>query len=307
MASKQVHFELSRLTSYDDASIKEELRRVAALLPTDKPYTAPAFDQHARVASCTVRRRFGGWLEALKAVGLEDRYSGRTVTRKMRKQAARDMSDEDIIAELKRVARVLSTDTLTIPQFNANSCISASAISRRFNSWNNGLQLAGLKPTTHGRRYTKAEYFENLLMVWTHLGRQPTYGEMNQPPSCITSGAYEKKWGTWSKALLAFVERVNSDMESESPAPVSTSPGSSRPKRRAMQKSPRSIPLGVRYNILKRDHFKCVLCGNSPAIDPLCTLHVDHIIPVARGGSGDIKNLRSLCQPCNLGKSNKSE
>lgn len=34
---------------------------------------------------------------------------------------------------------------------------------------------------------------------------------------------------------------------------------------------------------------------------------VDHIIPVAKGGKTVPKNLRTLCNVCNLGKSDKYE
>ena len=33
--------------------------------------------------------------------------------------------------------------------------------------------------------------------------------------------------------------------------------------------------------------------------------HIDHVIPVARGGSHGIGNLRSMCEPCNLSKNSK--
>jgi hypothetical protein len=64
------------------------------------------------------------------------------------------------------------------------------------------------------------DYFENLLAVWTHHGRQPKYGEMNLAPSSIPIGAYEHKWGTGRKALLAFLERVNSDTQQEETEPI---------------------------------------------------------------------------------------
>lgn len=61
-----------------------------------------------------------------------------------------------------------------------------------------------------------------------------------------------------------------------------------------------SIKPKLRYEILKRDHFRCTLCGAS-ANDGV-KLHVDHIFPVSRGGSTTRANLRTLCAQCNLGK-----
>lgn len=60
----------------------------------------------------------------------------------------------------------------------------------------------------------------------------------------------------------------------------------------------------LRYDILKRDNFKCVICGRTPKKDGV-TLHVDHIIPVSKGGKTEPENLRTLCSICNLGKSDK--
>lgn len=59
----------------------------------------------------------------------------------------------------------------------------------------------------------------------------------------------------------------------------------------------------LRYDILKRDGFRCKLCGRS-ANDGI-KLHVDHIIPVSKGGKTISSNLRTLCSQCNLGKRDK--
>jgi hypothetical protein len=59
----------------------------------------------------------------------------------------------------------------------------------------------------------------------------------------------------------------------------------------------------LRYDILKRDNFRCQICG-SCASDGV-KLHVDHIIPVAKGGQTVASNLRTLCDRCNMGKSDK--
>lgn len=55
----------------------------------------------------------------------------------------------------------------------------------------------------------------------------------------------------------------------------------------------------VRFEVFKRDGFVCQYCGAHP---PEAVLHVDHIDPVAAGGSSDIDNLVTACDSCNLGK-----
>lgn len=56
----------------------------------------------------------------------------------------------------------------------------------------------------------------------------------------------------------------------------------------------------LRYEILKRDNFKCQICG-ATQYDGV-KLHVDHIVPVSKGGKTVASNLRVLCDSCNLGK-----
>ena len=61
----------------------------------------------------------------------------------------------------------------------------------------------------------------------------------------------------------------------------------------------------LRYDVLKRDGFKCTLCGRTASDD--ITLEVDHIIPVSKGGLTELDNLRTLCYDCNRGKRDKIE
>lgn len=51
----------------------------------------------------------------------------------------------------------------------------------------------------------------------------------------------------------------------------------------------------------KLQRAKCVYCGRSISKN----WHVDHIMPIARGGGNDIKNIQLLCISCNLRKSAK--
>ena len=60
----------------------------------------------------------------------------------------------------------------------------------------------------------------------------------------------------------------------------------------------------VRYQVLSRDNSRCTRCGATPQTHGV-SLHVDHVVPVSKGGKTEIDNLQTLCAPCNLGKSNR--
>ena len=61
----------------------------------------------------------------------------------------------------------------------------------------------------------------------------------------------------------------------------------------------KAIPKSVRFEVLKRDSFKCQYCGASA---PDVLLQIDHIEPVSKGGDSDITNLVTACAACNAGK-----
>lgn len=62
-----------------------------------------------------------------------------------------------------------------------------------------------------------------------------------------------------------------------------------------------SLSKKIRFEVFKRDGFKCQYCGKAP---PDVVLEVDHINPVAEGGEDDLNNLLCACFDCNRGKKN---
>ena len=70
----------------------------------------------------------------------------------------------------------------------------------------------------------------------------------------------------------------------------------SKPKRQRTH-----IPRGLRHEVFKRDNYTCVECGARK--DDGATLHIDHKIPVSKGGTDELDNLQTLCSDCNLNKS----
>lgn len=51
--------------------------------------------------------------------------------------------------------------------------------------------------------------------------------------------------------------------------------------------------------LIERDGYKCAVCGT------IENLTIDHVIPLSKGGSDEIKNLRILCRAHNSKKSDK--
>ena len=71
----------------------------------------------------------------------------------------------------------------------------------------------------------------------------------------------------------------------------------------SVNKKSRTISDKLRYQVLKRDNFKCCACGASPAKDPSVDLHIDHVVPWSKGGETTLENLQTLCSRCHIGKS----
>lgn len=63
--------------------------------------------------------------------------------------------------------------------------------------------------------------------------------------------------------------------------------------------SRKPISKQIRVQILARDRYRCKMCGRTK--DEV-SLEVDHIVPVADGGTDELNNLATLCRDCNRGK-----
>lgn len=308
---KRFVFELKRLTEYTDAAILDELRRVAAIVP-DGPLLTALFERHSRVSKDTVSRRFGSFSKALEAAGLSDRCAARMGVRGATSRLIHQMTNEEILAALANLAQSLGKAELSVIDVEAHLPFSRHILRKRWGTSRAAFEAAGLSLCIAGRRYTDEECFDNMLAVWTHYGRPPQYREMGQPPSEVGGKAYMLRFGTWNKALAAFVERVNADPDEQTNPTIATDSSTAAEPVTATAaqengRDKREISLGLRFRVLHRDRFKCVLCGDSPAVNLSCVLHVDHVVPWSKGGRTAINNLRSLCGSCNAGRGNRYE
>lgn len=62
---------------------------------------------------------------------------------------------------------------------------------------------------------------------------------------------------------------------------------------------------GIRWQVFQRDGWRCVSCGVKATDNDTVILHVDHINPRSKGGKNELENYQTLCDKCNIGKSNR--
>jgi 5-methylcytosine-specific restriction enzyme A len=66
-----------------------------------------------------------------------------------------------------------------------------------------------------------------------------------------------------------------------------------------LHRPPRAIWKQLRKQVWERDGGRCQgpYCHDRPPI-LLETAHIDHIVPLVRGGTNELANLRTLCRRC---------
>lgn len=221
-------------------------------------------------------------------------------------ESLRGAPDEKLLEDLRRSAKTLGRETITMAEYDEVGKAHSSTIQRRFGSWPKALKQAGLQQSRSKIGISDDELFENIKSLWINLGRQPRYVEVKVPNSIFSAGTYENRFGSWSKALGRFVEWVNSDSSEQSKVSIEEQSTVDATSQISVEKrrTRREISDRQRFRILVRDGFRCKFCGASPLIQLGVELHVDHILPWSKGGETTDDNLESKCKQCNLGKGN---
>lgn len=241
-----------------------------------------------RFHSSTIARRIGSWNEALRKAGLKINVQY-------------DITDEELLADLKRVAKEVAPKKVTQEIYNSIGKVHSSTINTRF-GWNSALQKAGLEISLN-LNISEDELFENMEQVWLTLGKQPGKREMIQLLSKYSVQPYLNKYGTWLKALQAFVEFMNSDLEQNEEKELFPAENNIDSVKQNVfkHKTKRDPNLRLKVHVLMRDGNKCRLCGITVTGG---NIHFDHIKPWSKGGETVLENLQILCAEHNFGKGN---
>jgi hypothetical protein len=289
-----MQFELKRYNrDIPNEELIEDLKRVANHLGK-KTLTTDEYNQSKikKYAAGTIARRFKNWNNALEKAELLTVFH-------------HDISDQELLDDLIKVSKIIAPKKLTQDIYSKIGKFSSNTINTRF-GWNKALKKLGLE-ISNEICISEEDLFKNMEEVWIKIGKQPGRRDMIKTVSNYSERPYITKFGSWQNALEAFVNYINQEekdiKQTEENLDHKTN-GGTQQRTTNFHKTKRDINLRLRFLVMRRDNFKCVICGRSPATDPKIILHVDHIVSWEKGGETLFENLQTLCSDDNLGKSN---
>ena len=237
-----------------------------------------------------------------------------------------------LLEELRRFSPESRQGQLTYDSYRiAGGTYSIGTFRNHFGRWETAVEKVGFLDG-HSSKFEDEDLFIEIQRLWEMYGRQPTFKDMNKDGK-ISGGVFQRRFGSWMKAIHAFCDDRNSTEEGDdqevgdqqaNPSVVNTTIAQQPPEIRtpahATSQGPSTIDVPVniilvdcrrvlgkrlRWQILEKDSFQCVVCGRGKKNHPDIELHVDNIIPWASGGLTAFDNLQTLCVDCNLGKSDR--
>lgn len=164
-------------------------------------------------------------------------------------------------------------------------------------------RAAGLPYYDEGRRPCAANHFPTKR--WVSTGKcymcARDYERERRRKDAINRTATTKEWRRLNPEKVregnakrdpAMLREVSRQWRIRHPEQAAITAAASYAKRRGAGGRFRKTDIA---EIMERQHGKCAYCGTSV----LEKRHIDHILPVARGGTNARSNLQILCPPCN--------
>lgn len=266
----------------DDDELIDLLRRVAR---PDGVVSIEEVERLSPVSWTTYRRRFGSWPEAVRRAGL--RQSNR----------ARVYDEHACLENLRALWDHYGRAPRREEAAKPPSTVGPAAYLRRFRGWNRALAaFVEWANAEEGRAATRATEAKS--------GAMPALDPL--PPSATTTSASRGRGrgrkGGAAETTAAPIPGPLSPRGRGAGGGGTSNHDEKKPAPRWAPEDRRHIPMGLRYQVLQRDDFRCTACGDSPALTRGVKLHVDHIDPWSQGGKSVAENLRTLCAACNFGK-----
>ena len=272
-------YEIVPFNNFSDEEILADIRNVCRRLNKETILLSD-YLRHGKYGRKAIRNHFGNFHTALSRMGLKIIRTGY-------------YSDDEIIQDVLSVKNRLGIDLLTGREYYKHGSFGSKAIIKHFGSWGKLVDRLGFKKAAVHVKHTQSELFGMMKALWDEKGRRPTMAEYEK-----YSGHTQKyilaRFKSWSDFLSKFLIYANGGGISVVPQVVSKPSIGSR-----------GISKKLRYLVMKRDNWTCVLCGVKRTSTNDVQLHVDHILPYSKGGKTVMSNLRTLCSTCNLGRGNE--
>ena len=205
------------------------------------------------------------------------------------------LSDEELLRALQDAATASDGRYFSTTQYEAlpGKRPHPDTIINRFGSWKRALRLIGISGGRE-KQYSPEQLIHNLETIWRELGFPPGMKTIPTLGERISATPYRNHWGSVRSACEALAAFHNGTISREKLLAG-----------RVTVSKRTTIPLRVRWEVMKRDNYRCAKCGASPSNDHKVELEVDHIHPVAKQGGNAPENLQTLCRRCNQGKKDR--
>lgn len=138
------------------------------------------------------------------------------------------MQKDLVIEELRRVAGLIDSKSVSRSQFVTHASISSAAVEQAFGSWNEAIRAAGLIPLPQGGtpkderwrlqrvtnpvtaglgrgRIPDEELLADLLRLARELGRRPSGNQVAARGKCNPT-VYQRRWGSIAAAYEAALK-----------------------------------------------------------------------------------------------------
>jgi hypothetical protein len=205
-------FRPKRLTSYDDESIINEIKRVLSKHFGNKVPSMKDFNRYSMVSSYTIAEHFGGWRNAIKKAGFK--Y--------VKYEETESFLVSEMIKDLKRIRDLSGGKYFTQDFYKNKGKYSIKRLKKYLgSSWQDILTktLSLKKPVgairiikPKRKSFTEDDLFVEMKKVWEKLGRRPSYREFREN-SNIGMKVYERRFGSWKKAVERFCLKFNYDIK----------------------------------------------------------------------------------------------
>ncbi|WP_423743545.1 homing endonuclease associated repeat-containing protein [Haladaptatus sp. SPP-AMP-3] len=173
---------------YSNAELLSDIQTLANSL--DRTPTREDMRERGTHSPSTYLERFGSWQTAVKEAGLTPRTRGVKV------------SEDELLRALSELAESLDRIP-TSTEMAEQGRFSPSTYRRRFGSWNEAIERAGLSETfdkSTPRRFSDQEMRDELRRMAGVLGRSPTSTEMDELGE-YSAATYRRRFGSWVNAL----------------------------------------------------------------------------------------------------------